>query len=304
MASWKSIRITKPCKISIDKGNLLIQDSENNFKLSLADTDSVIFEGDQFVLTAPVLSAFAKHKIATLFCDKAYMPQAILLPYSQSALGVDVLKVQIKTPKEFKEKLWQLIIEAKILNQYEVLHYFSYEKNYLQKYIGKVALGDKYNVEAKSAREYWNKLFKGLKREQSSFDVRNQALNYGYAILRSMLARDLSVAGFNCALGIWHDNKFNPYNLVDDLIEPFRPLVDVAIKKLLENYKSEFISSNLKRQIINIFDWEYISYMEAKSSIRKITKLYINDFKKAIFLKDVLKLNFPTLLPKSLNECF
>ncbi len=186
MAAWKSIRITKPCKLSIESGNLVIKDATHKFKLSLSDTDSIIFEGDQFTLTAPVLGALAKHKISTLFCDEYYMPLAILLPYKQTALGVDVLKAQIFWSDEFKSSLWQLIIESKILNQTEVLNYYGYDFEYMERYIGLVHLNDKHNFEAKSARHYWKELFKGLKREQESLDVRNQALNYAYAICRSM----------------------------------------------------------------------------------------------------------------------
>ena len=304
MAAWKSIRITKPCKLSIESGNLVIKDDTHKFKLSLSDTDSIVFEGDQFTLTAPVLGALAKHKVATLFCDEYYMPLAILLPYKQTALGVDVLKAQIFWTDKFKSSLWQLIIESKILNQREVLNYYGYNFEYMDRYIGLVQLNDKHNFEAKSARHYWKELFKGLKREQESLDVRNQALNYAYAICRSMLSRDLSAAGFNCALGVWHDNKFNPYNLCDDLIEPFRPIIDMAIKSLLEGRDDEYISPELKRLIINLFDVEYILYKETLSSIRKVTKLYVIDFKRAMFTESLEKVYFPILSIEKFDECF
>jgi CRISPR-associated protein Cas1 len=304
VAAWKTIRITKPCKLSIERGNLIVKDDIHKFKLSLSDTDSIVFEGDKFTLTAPVLGALAKHKIATLFCDEYYMPLAILLPYKQTALGVDVLKAQIFWSDEFKASLWQLIIESKILNQTEVLHYYGYDSVYMERYIGLVQLNDKHNFEAKSARHYWKELFTGLKREQESMDVRNQALNYAYAICRSMLSRDLSAAGFNCALGVWHDNKFNPYNLSDDLIEPFRPIIDMAIKKILEGRDEEYISPELKRFLINLFDEEYVLYNETLSSIRKVTKQYVVDFKRAMMTESITKVNFPTISIEKFDECF
>jgi len=304
MASWKSIRITKPCKLKIEQGNLVIIDNSHKFKFSLSDTDSIIFEGNQFTLTASVLSALVKNKVATLFCDKYYMPQAILLPYKQVALGVEVLKAQISWKSEFKSSLWQLIIESKILNQSEVLEYFGKDFEYMDRYIGLVAINDKYNFEAKSARHYWKELFPKLKREQDSLDVRNQALNYAYAICRSMLARDLSVSGFNSALGIWHDNMLNPYNLADDLIEPFRPIIDIAIKKIIDNIEEEYLSSELKRQIILLFDKEYILYKNSLSTIRKVTKLYVIDFKRVVMSKNITKINFPTIARDKIDECF
>ena len=304
MAAWKTIRITKPCKLSIESGNLVIKDDTHKFKLSLLDTDSIVFEGDQFTLTAPVLGSLAKHKIATLFCDEYYMPLAILLPYKQTALGVDVLKAQIFWTEEFKASIWQLIIESKILNQTDVLSYYGYNSSYMERYIGLVALNDKHNFEAKSARHYWKELFEGLKREQESLDIRNQALNYAYAICRSMLSRDLSAAGFNCALGVWHDNQYNAYNLADDLIEPFRPILDMAIKKILECRDDEYLSPELKRLIIGIFDEEYVTYHQALSSIRKISKLYIIDFKRVAMTESLTKINFPTVSLEHFDECF
>ncbi len=304
MAAWKSIRITKPCKLSIESGNLVIKDDTHKFKLSLSDTDSIIFEGEQFSLTAPVLGALAKHKIATLFCDEYYMPLAILLPYRQTALGVDVLKAQIFWTDKFKASLWQLIIESKILNQTEVLSYYGCNASYMDRYIGLVALNDKHNFEAKSARHYWKELFEGLKREQDSLDVRNQALNYAYAICRSMFARDLSAGGFNCALGIWHDNQYNAYNLADDLIEPFRPILDMAIKKILECRDDEYLSPELKRLIIGVFDEEYIQYNQSLSTIRKVSKLYIIDFKRVAMTESLDKINFPTVSVEHFDECF
>ena len=304
MAAWKTIRITKPCKLSIESGNLVIKDETNKFKLSLDDTDSIVFEGEQFSITAAVLGALAKHKIATLFCDAYYMPLAILLPYRQTALGVDVLKAQISWTNEFKSSLWQLIIESKILNQTEVLSYYGYNSSYMERYIGLVALNDKHNFEAKSARHYWKELFSGIKREQESLDIRNQALNYAYAICRSMLARDLSAGGFNCALGIWHDNQYNAYNLADDLIEPFRPIIDIAIKKILEYRDDEYLSAELKRLIIGVFDVEYIRYNQTLSSIRKVSKVYILDFKRVAMSEILDKINFPTLSLENFDECF
>ena len=304
MAAWKSIRITKPCKLSIKSDNLIVANEEESFRLSLSDTDSIIFEGNNFTLTAHVLTALAKHKVATLFCDKYYMPQAILLPYRQVALGVEVIKAQIVWSKEFKSELWQLIIEAKILNQSAVLEYFEADFKYLGRYINSVALNDKYNFEAKSARHYWKELFKNLKREQESLDIRNQALNYAYAVCRSMIARDLSVAGFNCALGIWHDNQLNPYNLADDLIEPFRPIIDIAVKKLLQNTQEEFLTPELKKELILLFDKEYVLYKGGVSTIRKVTKLYIADFKKVAFSQRAKYMNFPTISIEKINECF
>jgi len=185
MAAWKTIRITKPCTLRIDNGNLVVEDDEHRFKFSLDDVDSIIFEGDRFMLSAKVLAALSKHKVATLFCDEYYMPSAILHPYHQSSLATRTLKAQLAITKEFADRLWQQIIMAKIGLQRDVLQTLEKKMQKLDIYLSQVRAADTYGAEAKSARYYWSQLFDNLTREQESLDVRNQALNYAYALIRS-----------------------------------------------------------------------------------------------------------------------
>ncbi|BCD68552.1 type II CRISPR-associated endonuclease Cas1 [Nitratiruptor sp. YY09-18] len=304
MAAWKTIRITKPCKLRIKNGNLVIEDETMRVKLSLSDIDSIIFEGDRFTLSAKVLAALSKHKVAALFCDEYYMPTAILHPYHQSSLATETLKAQLSLPDDLCDRFWQEIIRVKILNQSAVLSYFAKEDQKLEKYAKQIRPGDPYRTEAKSARIYWKKLFNDLKREANSLDVRNQALNYAYAILRSLITRDLSAAGFIPALGLWHDNRYNAFNLSDDLMEPFRPLVDIAIYLLLQNYKDDYLAPALKRDIVTIFDKEYIIFEGGLSTMRTTSVRYIQRFKAAILNRKIEFINFPTIDFEALSECF
>ena len=304
MAAWKTIRITKPCTLRIDNGNLVIEDKEHSFKLSLDDTDSIVFEGDRFMVSAKVLAALAKHKIATLFCDEYYMPNAILHPYHQSSLATRVLKAQIHLPTEYADNLWQQIIIAKIENQRKVLEVLQKEYGKLEEYKHKVALADKYGAEAKSARFYWSRIFKGLIREQESFDIRNQALNYAYALVRSLITRDLSAAGFLPALGLWHKSELNAFNLSDDLMEPFRPIVDIGVYYILEQYgDEEMLNSEIKRSLISLLDIEYLEYEAGSSSMRSVSKLYIQQFKRSVEHRDVAMLSYPAFDCEKLYEC-
>jgi len=304
MAGWKTVRITKPCEVRIDNKNLLIENSEHRFKLCLEDIDSIVFEGDRFMVSGKVLSSLSKHKIAVLFCDDFYMPSAIMHPFHQSSLATRTLKIQINSSEKFAKTLWKRIIEAKIERQKDVLCHYAKPYEKLDKYLSGVAIADKHNMEAKSARHYWSHLFGDLIRERESFDIRNQMLNYAYAILRSLISRDLSSAGFIPALGIWHDNKYNAFNLSDDLIEPFRPLVDLAIFYLIELHKGEEqITSQIKRDIIGIFDIDYIEYEEGLSSIRNSCKTYVQSFKNAIYKQDPELLSFPYFNIEKFYEC-
>ncbi|MCB4775454.1 MAG: type II CRISPR-associated endonuclease Cas1 [Sulfurovum sp.] len=304
MATWKTIRITKPCTLRIDNGNLIVEDDEYRFKLCLSDTDSIVFEGDRFMLSAKVLSELSHHKVATLFCDEYYMPSAIMHPYHQSSLATRTLKAQINTPQAYAQELWRHIVVAKIERQKEVLAVLEKEYAPLVKYISQVVAADKYGAEAKSARYYWKHLFDGLTREQESFDLRNQMLNYTYALIRSLITRDLSAAGFLPALGIWHDNTYNAFNLSDDLMEPFRPLADIAVYHIYESHSDEEqITSQIKKELIGVLDAEYIEYEEGISSIRSVCKLYVQLFKKSIYQQNPSLLSFPKFNIEKLYEC-
>ncbi len=304
MAAWKTIRITKPCTLRIDNGNLVVEDDEYRFKLSLEDTDSIIFEGDRFMLSAKVLAALSKHKVATLFCDEYYMPSAIMHPYHQSSLATRTLKAQIEISSTYTQKLWQHIIKAKITRQKEVLEILDKNHKPLVKYLDQVSLGDRHGAEAKSARHYWRNLFDDLVREQDSFDLRNQMLNYTYALVRSLITRDLSVAGFLPALGIWHDNTYNAFNLSDDLMEPFRPIADIAVYHIWQAHaQEEQITAQIKKELIGILDAEYVEYEYGISSLRSVSKLYVQLFKKSVFRKDPSILSFPRFDIEKLYEC-
>jgi CRISPR-associated protein Cas1 len=304
MAAWKTVRITKPCHLSIDNGHLLIQDKENHIRLSLEDTDCIVFEGNRFTLTASVLIALSRYKVATLFCDDSYMPSTILHPYHQSLFASETIKAQIALTDSYKERLWQQIIEAKVSLQAEVLEHFGHNSTPIKRYVSNILPADRYNVEAKSARYYWKKLFTNFKREQNSFDIRNQALNYAYAVTRSLISRNLSAAGFLPALGIWHKNSTNAFNLSDDLMEPFRPLIDLAIAHLLPSFDDDFLIPAFKRSILNIFDLEYLIYENGLSSVRNISKRYIENFKRSVQMQDPKILTFPTIAYETIDECF
>ncbi|WP_456390362.1 type II CRISPR-associated endonuclease Cas1 [Hydrogenimonas sp.] len=303
MAAWKTIRITKPCTLRIDNGNLLVEDEECRFKLCLKDTDSIIFEGDRFTVSAKVLAALSHHKVATLFCDKYYMPSAILHPYHQSSLVTTTIKAQLAMDDAMRGRLWQEIVRIKITLQSEVAEHFKKPIPKLHDYADQVCPGDPYRTEAKSARLYWKTLFNDLKREPDSFDIRNQALNYAYAILRSLITRDLAAAGFLPAIGLWHDNRYNAFNLSDDLMEPMRPIIDAAIYLLLQHFDEEYLVPDFKRSIIAIFDTEFLIFANGRSSLRTVCKQYIQHFKAAIHSKDPNRLHFPSIDFQILHEC-
>jgi len=306
VAAWKTLRITKPCKVSISNRNLMIVDEDARIKLNLSDIDSIVFEGDQFTVTGKVMADLGKAGIATLFCDRYYMPVSILVPYFQSATGNRVAEAQINLPLDTRRELWKKIIESKLSLQSKTLSISrkTEASKRIELYSKSVTKGDDGNMEAAGARLYWQEMFENFKREQDSLDVRNQGLNYAYAILRSLIARNIAASGMIPSFGIWHSNSLNPFNLCDDLMEPFRPILDIALKHLIDNEfgREEYLTPEAKRRIISVFDWEYV-LLGGLTSIRSASIAYVAGFKSAILRKESDKFILPDFDPEKLYEC-
>jgi CRISPR-associated protein Cas1 len=135
----------------------------------------------------------------------------------------------------FKKRCWQKIIHAKVTNQAEVITGRSHDTvDFLHRLRTHIASGDSGNIEAQAARAYWSALFENFARATNENDIRNSALNYGYAIVRGMIARALVGVGFLPAFGLHHCSELNAFNLADDMIEPFRPFVDAVVRELMD----------------------------------------------------------------------
>lgn len=169
-----------------------------------------------------------------IILGRNYSPSGMLLSYIGQNKQTEIQYLQIENKKPLEKKLWQLIIKEKIKNQSKVLDLF-HKENKLQHIYKTVLSGDSDNREAYAARLYFKSLFGDEFIRDKDLSGVNSFLNYGYAILRSSLARYVVAAGLNPSYGVGHCNKLNPFCLVDDLIEPFRPLVDAYVYRLFEN---------------------------------------------------------------------
>jgi CRISPR-associated protein Cas1 len=301
---WKSVNITKPCTIKVKNRNLLLVFEDLQTSLPIKDINALIFEDNKFTISAKALNLLSQNKVATLFCDEYFMPNSIMIPYHASSVFSEVAYAQINLTQDTKSSLWQIIIESKLLNQVEVLNFYDKDSSKVLHYAQNVKTNDRYNHEAKAARLYWSELFEGLKREQDSIDIRNQALNYAYAIVRSSLARDVSASGLLPVFGIWHNNRYNAFNLVDDLIEPFRPIVDIYVRNLLEENHFDFLEPQLKSKIINILNSEIVSLNNGVSKLNNAIYVYVKSFKKAIISGDLREFKLPCINMDYFNhEC-
>ncbi|MCF6339263.1 MAG: type II CRISPR-associated endonuclease Cas1 [Sulfurimonas sp.] len=309
--SGKVVHLTKPCKIKVKNSNLVLffYEDEQEVKVTLKDIDFILFDNTQFSITGKSLELIAKNNIATLFIDAEFHPSSILTPFHSHSTLSEIAHIQIAITQKFKDVMWQGIVKSKIINQAEVLRFFNRDRHIeLQELCEKVQLYDTNADEAQAARLYWRELFNmhTFVREQGSDDIINSMLNYSYAILRASIARNVVVSGLLPVFGIWHKNRYNAFNLVDDLIEPFRPFCDLYVKLLLNTkyIKANNLSVNIKRDLVNILLLECVNINGGKSTIAKAMELFVKEYKKCVVSNNPRSICYPMIDLKYMQDEF
>lgn len=200
-----------------------------------AELAVVVLAHPQVSVTQPVLSALAAHGGLLIACDERRLPAGMFVPLKSHHVQTERMTAQAGASLPLRKRLWRQLVRAKIRAQAEVLIDLRGDDAGLIALIPRVHSGDPSNVEAQAARRYWQSLFPGIdfRRDPDASD-QNQLLNYGYAVLRAIVARAVCAAGLHPSLGLHHHNRYNPFCLADDLMEPFRPAVDRAVARYVE----------------------------------------------------------------------
>lgn len=249
--SWRNLVIISPVALSYKNGQLLCKpEGQEEFSIPLEDIATVTLETAQIKITATLLSEIADRGIALITCDSKHIPNGVLLPLSAHSRQLKILNQQLEWGASFKKRLWQKIICQKIKNQHSVLSEAGCSNSKLITLANLVESGDKKNVEGQAAKFYFSRLFKNFKRHAD--DKPNAALNYGYAVVRAAIARELAQFGFHPALGVHHCNELNAFNLADDMLEPFRPLIDGWVLKNIDFNGSHRLSSQERGVITQV----------------------------------------------------
>ena len=278
--------------LSIKHGCLQIENKESKETVRLAwdDVRCIILDNEQISLTSAVLSRAAEHKVAIISSDKVHLPIGLYLPLTGSSRKLQVYKHQTALSKVQKKQLWQKIIRQKIQNQAEVLNHLKGDKS-LFRYISEVKSDDSQNVEATAARVYWRALF-GNKFTRGEDNALNGCLNYGYAIIRSFMARYLAAAGFFLPLGIHHKSELNAFNLVDDLIEPLRPLVDFHVSHLEQLQNEESLKLDHKKHLKALIKTD-CQLEETVTNLMIALEIYAESYKREIMSEGKIILPSP-----------
>ena len=242
----------------------------------IEDIGVVILDHQQITITHGLLTALLKNNVAVIQCDETHHPIGLMLNLDGNTLQAQRFKAQIEASEPLKKQLWQQTVVAKITNQKALLQSMGKDVKKLDFLIGNVKSGDADNCEARAAAYYWGLLFEdyiqGFRREREGTPP-NNLLNYGYAILRAAVARALVGSGLLPTLGIFHRNQYNAYCLADDIMEPYRPFVDVAVLALVRkgvNYSS--LSPQIKNDLFSVLTQDTVFEKDRSPLMVGLTK--------------------------------
>lgn len=266
----KTLCFSNPAYISLCNRQLVIQipDIEKNDKLTadfkkmnertipIEDIGVVVLENKQITITTGAMEALLENNAAVITCDSRCMPTGLMLPLYGNTLQSERFRDQIDASLPLRKQLWQQTVKQKIANQEALLRrYTDTETKCMKVWADEVRSGDPENLEARAAAYYWKNIFPNIPNfvRGREGDPPNNLLNYGYAILRGVIARALVSSGLLPTLGIHHHNRYNAYCLADDIMEPYRPFVDELVVKIIsqdDNYTE--LSKELKTQLLTI----------------------------------------------------
>lgn len=251
--SWRTVVIKSNAKLDYQMGFLVVR-RDVATKIHISEITNLIIESTAVSLTAALLCELIKNKVKVVFCDEKRNPFSELIPYYGSHDTSAKIKKQIAWTNETKALVWTEIVSEKIRKQAETLeYYFKSEADLLYGYIKEIEIGDTTNREGFAAKVYFNSLF-GMDFTRTEANSTNAALNYGYGIILSCFNREIAANGYITQIGLFHDNMFNQFNLGSDIMEPFRPIIDRAVKELkpvkFEHEEKMEILSVLNEQVI------------------------------------------------------
>ena len=224
--------------------------------IPIEDIGVVVLDNRRITITTGAMEALLENNAAVVTCDSHNMPVGLMLPLCGNTLQNERFRFQLDASLPLRKQLWQQTVRQKIANQEVVLRtYTDTETNCMRVWADDVRSGDADNQEARAAAFYWRHLFPQIPNFVRGRDGEppNNLLNYGYAILRAVIARALVSSGLLPTLGIHHHNRYNAYCLADDIMEPYRPYVDELVIKIIRNYKYyEELNKELKAELLSI----------------------------------------------------
>ena len=234
---YRSIYIGNPAYLKLKDKQLKVTDPETKEEkgsVPIEDIGLLMLDHYQITLSNQLIQELMKNNVILISCDERHLPLAGMLPFSGNTLFSERVKTQIEVSEPLKKQLWKQTVECKIQNQLKVLEQLGKYAYPMYEYLKEVKSGDTTNMEGIAAQHYWKYLIDNDFLRDRFGDYPNPFFNFGYGVLLSIIARALVDTGLLLVLGIFHRNKYNPYCLASDIMEPYRPIADLLVMKWLQ----------------------------------------------------------------------
>ena len=267
----KTILVENKSAITTKNQQLVLKSEIRESTIPIEDIGFLVLDHPEIYLSIPAMNLIVENNTAIIICGSNHLPNGMFLNLNSHHIQQEIFKNQIEASVHIKKQLWQQTIIEKIRNQGELLAKITENKNTFDFLASKVLSGDTSNMEGVAAQQYWknfplpNHEIDGIKRERYG-DYPNNFLNYGYAILRAATARALSGSGLLNTLGIHHKNKYNAFALADDIMEPFRPIVDEKVFDIMKRYQEQELNTAIKAELLQILT-QTVYFKEEKSPL-------------------------------------
>ncbi|MBX2920752.1 MAG: type II CRISPR-associated endonuclease Cas1 [Chitinophagaceae bacterium] len=253
----RTLYFGNPAYLKTNNNQLVIEmhDSGETKSAPIEDIGLLILDHQQITITQALMAKLLANNTAVITCDDTHHPTGMMFNLDGHTLQSQKFQAQIEASTPLKKQLWQQTVSCKIENQAALLQQEREEYKLLLTYAKDVKSGDSENHEAKAAAYYWKKIFPEFLefRRERYGPPPNNLLNYGYAILRALVARSLTSSGLLPTLGIHHRNQYNAYCLADDIMEPYRPFVDKVVCHIIRgNGKFLEMTPTMKKALLEI----------------------------------------------------
>lgn len=286
IVGWRIVHIKEGELLRLKLDNVEIVKLSKTVYIPLSDINTIILEGNRTTITTKLLVGLSHNNIGLIICDDKYLPVGMYLPYGQYHHSAKRVIAQANWTNQQKARMWKQVIAQKMLNQIAFARYKGVELERLEmmeQLVMELTDGDLTNREGQLAKVYFDSLF-GNSFTRDAEVLVNYAMNFGYAIVRSCVARCVVADGLSSMLGIFHRNEFNSFNLADDLMEPFRPLMDYWIDQQVLS-TTDYLSYEARMNLINFMNQEML-ISNKKMTMDHVIQEFVQSFVTAMSTDD------------------
>jgi len=286
-----------PAHLSLRHEQLVVRsDNDGETTVPMAEIAAVILTTSRVTTTQPALAGLMRHGGTVIVCDDSRQPAGMMLPLNVNTTQTQRMLAQVRASVPTGKRLWKQIIQEKIRSQAATLEAAGRDSAGLRELAKRVRSGDPQNLEAQASQRYWPRLFDdpNFRRRRIAED-QNRLLNYGYAVLRAAVGRAICASGLHPSIGIHHHGRNNPWCLADDLMEPYRPLIDRAVVELVAHFGSDCpLDGAAKSRLVSVLTDRLASDNESRTVFDWISRTAASLAQ--VFLGEADRLQYPDAL--------